>query len=52
MTETRPDGVERRFEYGEAGELLALDIIGARTVMRQKIDRSAPSDSNANEWAI
>ncbi|WP_230960409.1 RHS repeat-associated core domain-containing protein [Burkholderia pseudomultivorans] len=28
-TETRPDGVERRFEYGEAGELVALDIIGA-----------------------
>ncbi|WP_241510341.1 RHS repeat-associated core domain-containing protein [Burkholderia seminalis] len=29
LTETRPDGVERRFEYGEAGELLALDIVGA-----------------------
>ncbi|WP_423391487.1 RHS repeat-associated core domain-containing protein [Burkholderia sp. LMG 21824] len=29
LTETRPDGVERRFEYGDAGELLALDIVGA-----------------------
>ncbi|RQQ79205.1 hypothetical protein DF134_34875 [Burkholderia stagnalis] len=28
LAETRPDGVERRFEYGEAGELLALDIVG------------------------
>nr|WP_254220244.1 RHS repeat-associated core domain-containing protein [Burkholderia multivorans] len=28
-TETRPDGVERRFGYGEAGELVALDIVGA-----------------------
>ncbi|MDR3101083.1 MAG: DUF6531 domain-containing protein, partial [Paraburkholderia sp.] len=28
-SETRPDGVERRFEYGEAGELLALNIVGA-----------------------
>ncbi len=26
--ETRPDGVERRFRYGEAGELLALDTVG------------------------
>ncbi len=29
LTETRPDGVERRFGYGEAGELLALDIVSA-----------------------
>ncbi|MDR0244630.1 MAG: DUF6531 domain-containing protein [Burkholderia sp.] len=29
LTETRPDGVERRFEYGDAGELLAIDIVGA-----------------------
>ncbi|KVK78136.1 hypothetical protein WJ47_17075 [Burkholderia ubonensis] len=29
LTETRPDGVERRFEYGEAGELQALNIVGA-----------------------
>ncbi|MBR7977021.1 RHS domain-containing protein [Burkholderia vietnamiensis] len=29
LTETRPDGVQRRYEYGEAGELLALDIVGA-----------------------
>ncbi|MBY4867300.1 hypothetical protein DIE14_12775 [Burkholderia sp. Bp9017] len=29
LTETRPDGVQRRFEYGDAGELLALDIVGA-----------------------
>ncbi|KVD51221.1 hypothetical protein WS61_03075 [Burkholderia sp. ABCPW 11] len=29
LTETRPDGVQRRFEYGEAGELLAVDFVGA-----------------------
>ncbi|ONS53195.1 hypothetical protein A8E36_35510 [Burkholderia cenocepacia] len=29
LTETRPDGILRRFEYGEAGELLGLDIVGA-----------------------
>ncbi|MCM2494318.1 DddA-like double-stranded DNA deaminase toxin [Burkholderia glumae] len=28
-SETRPDGVRRRFEYGEAGDLAALDIVGA-----------------------
>ncbi|MBR8061020.1 RHS repeat-associated core domain-containing protein [Burkholderia dolosa] len=28
-SEIRPDGVERRFAYGEAGELLALDVVGA-----------------------
>ncbi|MBF5012706.1 RHS repeat-associated core domain-containing protein [Burkholderia pseudomultivorans] len=28
LTETRPDGIQRRYEYGEAGDLLALEIIG------------------------
>ena len=28
-SETRPDGVVRRFQYGEAGELLAIETTGA-----------------------
>ncbi|WP_186214931.1 RHS repeat-associated core domain-containing protein, partial [Burkholderia gladioli] len=36
-SETRPDGVQRRFEYGEAGDLAALEIVGTA-------DDRAPND--------
>lgn len=52
LTETRPDGILRRFEYGEAGELLGLDIVGAPDPMRREIVQCAQSGSNVTGWAF